>query len=115
MERKRRLTTIPVPVLIGIVSSTGGFSMSQEDALMELGRVFLWEDNGPAHTLAEECLAGILGGTFSPRSKCVALHCLTQKEAYLLTSSAKKTLAEFLTSTNPEHKEIIYEARKVML
>ncbi|KKS84172.1 MAG: hypothetical protein UV60_C0027G0003 [Parcubacteria group bacterium GW2011_GWA2_43_11] len=107
MESKRRLTTIPVPVLISVVSADGHKLVSKESALKELGRVFLWEDNGPAHTQAEEFFAVVLDGEFSPRSKCIALHCLTHKDAHLLTTLAKKALAEFLTSANPEHKEII--------
>ena len=114
MESKRRLTTIPVPVLISVVSADGHKLVSKESALKELGRVFLWEDNGPAHTLAEECLAGILGGTFSPRSKCVALHCLTHEDARLLTPFARKILAGF-AKPNPVQEEIVIEAKKVVL
>ena len=114
MESKRRLTTIPVPVLISVVSADGHKLVSKESALKELGRVFLWEDNEPAHTQAERFLAGVLGGKFSPQSKCIALHCLAHEDARLLTPFARKILAGF-AKPNPVQEEIVIEAKKVVL
>src|SRR3989339_1568163 len=91
----RRLTQIPVSDLISIVYVGGVKSLNEEDALKDVGRAFLWLDDGLAHTQAEVCLAEVLDGDFSPWSKSIALYCLTHKEARLLTPLAKEILEGF--------------------